>query len=229
MKRRACVLLSCFALALFAAAPSLKADVMNGSFVDGFNGWSQFNGQVVSSLPLQGGGTLNPTAPPNLAYAETTAFVPFAFISQSGVDTGPLGSFLLFDYDFFTDEAAVTGADDALVLTITPETGPAQVIEVVSAQDAGLVANGPITAQNAGGFDRHTGFAPFIVDLTMFANQSVSLLFQATDRGNNAVTSGFALDNVRLQAVPEPSTMVLLGTSSVALVFGLRRRKKAAA
>ena len=224
MKRRVCVFSTCVAIALLAAESSLRADVMNGSFESGFTDWSQFNGQVVGSLPLQGSGTLTPTAGASFAYAETSA-VPFAFISQSGVDTGPLGSVLLFDYDFFTDEFAGSTANDAFVLTVTPETGPAVDIPVASATTSTFVAGGPITAQNTAGYDRHTGFAPFIVDLTPFANQTVSLLFQVADGGNSTARSGFALDNVRLQAVPEPSTMVLLGTASFALVWQLRRRK----
>lgn len=219
--------------ALATTACIAQGAIINGSFESGsFSpGWGAVQGNVVVGLAKQGGGLILPTDGDHFAYAETSSALSIGIASQSAISITAAESVLNFDWRFFTDEIPVSNNNDFFRLTITPQNSGPISVGITDVNSFTLVSGGPITAQNpnsglSNGYDRTTNWTSGTVNLSSYIGGTVNLFFEVLDAGNGSLRSGFALDNVRLTPIPEPTMLGLLAIG-VPMLLARRRSNRA--
>jgi len=227
----------------------VNAGVVNGSFENFFNNWTQngpntattgiagvtpthlnrmaFISNGSGSLPLAVHGFIVDT---NLGLASGT----FAGAVQSAFPNATEGatffqSFALgnpgetcsitFDWNFLTNETTTVGQ---------PGNNDFAFFGLVDG-GGNIVASGSVDVVGStfigasSPFAAQTGWqSASITGLT--GGQNFSLVFGVFDAGNSLIDSGLLVDNIQCQCVPEPSSAMLLGLATVSAV-GFRRRR----
>jgi hypothetical protein len=208
-------LLLAFMLVLFPAFAG--AQIINGGFENDLFGWTSFGNIGIATTATLGGETFLPYSGEKMgaiAYPAMTGYVWENGLSQ-GVPLGPDDNFLVFYYNFWTfDEAPF----DSPGFTVQINGNP------VFSIGAGDVGDGVV-----GTLD-FTGWMMFSYDVSEYYSNdplrplTMQLLFNAGNSGDNQYPSGVFLDEIQLNPVPVPPTLVLLATGLIGLV-GVRRRK----
>jgi hypothetical protein len=210
-------LLLAFLLVLFPAFAG--AQIINGGFENGLDGWTSFGNAGVVTTANIGGETFLPYSGEKMGaigYPAMTGFLWENGLSQ-GVPLGPHDNYLVFYYNFWTfDEAPFDSPGFTVQINGSP-------VFSIGAGDVGDCVVEP---------PDFTGWRMFSFDVSGYYSEdplrplTLQLLFNAGNTGDNQYPSGVFLDGIRLQEnpVPIPPTFVLLATGLIGLV-GVRRRK----
>ena len=201
--------------------------IVNGSFETGdFTGWT-----TTGATSIQGSGFTAPTngsfqalatsGTGSVSAASLAAFFGVGSLPGNGNGAATEGSgfkqsftlasasTLSFDYKLVTNEAVGSGFDEIMYFD-----GSTNLLGS---------ANNAISGQGAAGFINGTPYATVTLNLSAGTH---TIGFAAYDTGDTVVDSGIVIDNVSLEAVPEPGT-ALFGFACVG-VAALRRRRRSA-
>jgi len=190
-----------------AAASELRAQVvLNGGFEDNAGDFTAFPGYEAGNAPIEDFTSAGPgQSGINGAPACCTNFAPsvfssaFAFIQGAGSLSQTIGGFTVGSNYTLTYQDAARVQDDGDTNTLTTSIDGASLVTI------------PTSA----------GFITRSLNFTASAG-TLTLLFQT---GTPLDDQSIAIDNVSIAAVPEPSTMALLGLGAVGLVYAARRRR----
>jgi hypothetical protein len=222
--------------------PAARASLVNGGFEAGdFTGWSVAGDALVATSAIG-------VAPPGGAFQAflTTASdlgdsntfsgsdaVPAADLEAFlGLSAGTIasgfegsairqtfaadaGEVLTFRYKFLTTEGT---RNDFAFVTLTDY----GILADTQAPD--LVASAVVLDPVFGDPTRETGWRTF--SHTFAAAGTYALGIGVADAVDEFIPSGLLVDDARLQAIPEPTSIVLLGTGIVCAAFRPRRRHR---
>ena len=229
------------ALSLACASPATASPlILNGGFEAGFASWTiadqlgsdgSFHIQSGTVSPLNGDAV--PAPPGGANAAMTDAFGPGSHVLYQDFVVGSSSATLSFDLfignrweAFVTANPATVGLD----FSTPAQNQQARVDILKSSADPFSVAASDVLLnlyQTNPGDPSVSGYNSFSFDLSaLFAanpGETLRLRFAETD---NILQFQFGVDNVSLEsaAVPEPASLVLLGTGVAAL--GARRRRR---
>jgi hypothetical protein len=240
----------CFCLGLLLSASVIaspvSADVVNGGFENFFAGWTTSGPNTAASNVA---GVL-PTEGRRMAYLSNgSGSLPLfvqSFIVDSnlglpaGTVTTLLSSFwptttegavlfqtftldsnqnaLSFDWNLLTNEVA-TGQpnNDYGVYGLFDSSGG---LVSVSAQE--VLSSTFVPTPSGAPFSDQTGWSTVSIS-GLTPGDSYSLVFGVFDVGSTSTNTGLLIDNI--QAVPEPSSAMLLGLAALPLIAGRRRTR----
>ncbi len=225
--------------ATLACVLSLQAQadtINNGGFESGFSGWTRAN-QTGSegTFSLQTGGLspvngdVVPAPPTGLTAAMSDAQGPGSHVLyQSFVVSAPvLQTLLSFDL-FIGNRAAAFFAPNTLDFATPTLNQQARVDILAGSADPFSVSASDILLnvfRTNTGDPLASGYSRYSVDITALLNSHLNtpltLRFAETD---NVSTFQLGVDNVSIQAAPEPSTWMLLTIGALAGVTWARRR-----
>ena len=229
-----------WAVLVCALAVPVKGDLItNGGFESGFTGWTTLNQLGSEGTFVAQSGTLSPvnlfavpSPPGGIVAAMTDSFGPGShvlyqdFVVPNSITIGFAISFSLFINN-------ANGAPNFFVPATldfsTPALNQQARIDIIrTSSDPFSVAGADVLRvlyQTLPGNALASGYTNFTADLTTLlqANlgQTLRLRFAEVD---NVAPFNMGVDNVSIDAVPEPSTWIMMSGGLLALGFAKRRR-----
>ena len=229
------------AVVLLSASHSFAGPITNGSFESGFTpGWTTIGNSSIETAafgtgPLDGtnqallnsgdgtpGTDLSVTVANletflNLTSGTLTTIEPTAFQGRAVKQTVTIdnvGDSIYFNWDFVTRDTPPGNSRDFAFFSISSGAG----------NSGNFLANtnSALSVFAGGGFTAHTGYAPggFV-----FSGPGVYTIgFGVVNATDAFLPSGLLVDNVIINAVPEPSVVAGLGLLTMGAVLRRRRR-----
>lgn len=237
-------LMNTFAVLAFASALTLPAEaapvLINGGFEAGFTGWTTLDSLGSDGTFAIQSGTASPVnldpvpAPPGgLIAAMSDGGAPGSHVLWQDFTVTSVGSQLMLSFDLFVGNRAqlfATPNPADLDFGINAPNQQVRVDLLMGSADPFSVAAGDVLLnlyQSQPGDPLVAGYTTYSVDITSVVNANLGntlrLRFAQTD---NLAQLQAGVDNVGIAAaVPEPSTVVMVGAGFALLAAALRRRK----
>jgi len=229
--RKTAVLAAAFTSLLGAASSHA---IVNGNFESGTSGWTEAGGSGLFSAPDSLAGFYQSIVPPESGH--------FGLISNNGVEANSISqtfeitdSYLVFQYRFLTDEYN-SGADynDTATITLTINGVPSTLVtlsrnDLQAGGEGSLLPGAGFIDNTQHGYDIGSGWLAHSIDVSSYIGQNATLTFSLANVNDSTADIGvshLAVDDVRLSAVPEPSTWTALALAGAVLIV-FRRRNRA--